>query len=625
MDVYRRRPGIQGFPSVPIFAFIAAVILFSYSEGELFSGLSVPFSIAAFIILFALSLYSFSPLILKNGIKGVLFTALSSVLLFSIVSSFLYLKIGERISLSGLPDEIDSPVVTITEQRLMRTGMEYYFIHTPLEGEIFKGYLFVQGDIDLSSGDTVLIHRVIKRSDPLKGNSFSERLYREGVHFRVYAFTDDITLISKGGSFRETAKRALLDRIDSLFPPESSGLVKALYSGNRSHIRSRVVAGFRDSGILHVLAASGLHVGIIASIPMILLLTGFNRKILTGCSLVLVLSYFLVTDMPVSLFRAAVMFAAVYVQILLNRPVNALNSLFIAGSVILLIMPWEIYSPGFQLSFGATAGIILFYRGYAGAFSSLPPFFRDSFAVTLAAQSVTAPVIFYHMEQINLASLPANLAAIPLITAIMVSSLTALVISPLSSLLGSLIGEGTHFFYKILVTVTDIFSGISLNYYTESVSVLLPAAFILSLTPILNFKKFSRFKHLAVAASIIIAFAALERSYPENLKSIIISSGGSSVEVYPGEAALVKLMIKDHGEGRIVFDYFRKYNINPAVIEIEEYSFPNIGVCRRLLTDYRVDELVIDENMAAAWGMDDLYKLIDREKINLTLKKEIKN
>ena len=56
-------------------------------------------------------------------------------------------------------------------------------------------------------------------------------------------------------------------------------------------------------------------------------------------------------------------------------------------------------------------------------------------------------------------------------------------------------------------------------------------------------------------------------------------------------------------------------------MEIEEYSFPNIRVCRRLLTDYRVDELVINENMAAAWGMDEIYMLVDGEKINLTLKK----
>jgi len=624
LDGYRGRSGITGLPSVPIFAFIAAVILFFYSEGDISPGLPVLISSITFLLLFSLLLYSFSPLILRNGMIGVLFTAFFSVLLFSIVSSLLYLKISERISLTALPDEIDSPVVTITEQRLMRTGIEYYFNYAPQEGGEIRGYLFVQGSLDISSGDTVLIHKVIKRSDPVKGNSFLKKLYREGVHFRVYAFPDDITLISKGESFGERAKNVLLSRIGFLFPAESSGLIKALYSGNRNYISSRVVAGFRDSGILHVLAASGLHVGIIASIPMIFLFMGFDRKFLLGCSLVLVLSYFLVTDMPVSLFRASVMFGVVYMQILLNRPVNPLNSLFIAGSVILLVMPWEIYSAGFQLSFGATAGIIMFYRGYAGAFSSFPPFFRDSFAVTLAAQSVTAPVIFYHMEQINLASLPANLAAIPLITAVMITSLTALVISPFSSILGCLTGEVTHFFYKILVTVTDIFSAMSLNYYTESVSVLLPAAFILSLTPILNFKKIRRFKLLAVAVSIIIAFAALERSYPEDLKSIIISSGGSSVEVYPGEAALVKLMIKDQGEGRMIFDYFRKSNINPLVVEMEEYSFPNIRFCRRLLTDYRVDELIINEKIAAAWGMDEIYMLVDGEKINLTLKK-IKN
>lgn len=625
LEGFNLRKVLPGLPSVPLFFFITSVILFCYSEDSIFSDLPFITSSVFFIFSSIACFHKYYPLITRFGIRGLIYTAFLCIILLSISAYTLTHKIAERILITHLPDELDSPIVTIVENRLMRIGTAFNFVHLSDDGDIYKGYLFVQGDIELSPGDTILLHKSIKRSDVSKSNSFVKKLYREGIHFSVYAFPDDITLIMKGDNVRSRAGSILLAKIDSIFQPEAAAMIKALYSGNRNYISSRVATSFRDSGVLHVLAASGLHVGIIASIPMLLLFSGLNRKFLMGISLFLVLSYLFITEMPVSLLRAAAMFSLVYVQILLNRPVSAMNSLFLAGSVILLLMPWEIYNPGFQLSFGATAGIILFYRRYAQVFSSLPGFFRDSFAVTLAAQSVTAPVIFYHMDQINLASLPANLAAIPLIAAIMILSLAALVVSPMSLYPALFLSEVTCYVYKILLEVTEFFSGMSLNYYAESGSVLLITAFLLSLFPILNLRITRRLKYFPVALSIIIAFTVLEKRYPEELKSINISSGISSISVLPGDNASVRLMIKDYGEGRMIFDYFRKYNINPAVIEINEYSYANTRFARRMMSDYRINEIIINENMAAARGMDEIYLLADSEKINLVLKKDFKN
>lgn len=625
MEGFNLRKVLPGLPSVPYFTFITAAILFLYREGDQFSNISLIVSSFLFIILLGLSLYYFSPIILRHGIKGILFTSFLCISILCITALILFKEITGKISVSHLPEELSSPVVTIAEQKMTRTGAAYHFIHSSEKGGIYKGYLFVQGEIDISPGDTILLHKNVKRSDASEGNFFAKKLYREGIHYRIYAFPDDITIISNGNSIRAAARNFVIDRIDSLFPPGASDMIKALYSGNRNYISSRVVTTFRDSGVLHVLAASGLHVGIIASIPMLLVFTGLSRKFLMGISLLFVLAYLFITDIPVSLVRAAAMFSVLYIQIILNRPINAINSLFIAGSVILILMPWEIYSPGFQLSFGATAGIILFYKSYSRAFSSMPGFLRDSFSVTLAAQSVTAPVIFYHMDQINLASLPANLAVIPLIAAIMISSLTALFLSPVSNLLAGIVSSITGFFYTILEAVTQFFSSFSLNYYAESGSLLLLAAFLMSLIPVINFKRLNKLKFIPVAVSIFIVFTVMEKIYPEDLQSIIITSGVSTLEIYPGKTTLVKLMIKDHGEGRLIMDYFRRYNISPAAIEINEYSFPNIRFARGLINDYRIDELIINENMAASWGMDEIYMLVDSEKINLKFKKGIKN
>jgi len=92
------------------------------------------------------------------------------------------------------------------------------------------------------------------------------------------------------------------------------------------------------------------------------------------------------------------------------------NILYLAALVILFISPWEIFSPGFHLSFGATLGILLFYERLREGFFFLPPMIKNPLAVSLGAQIIAAPLIFFLTGEATPGGLLINLVMVPLVT-----------------------------------------------------------------------------------------------------------------------------------------------------------------------------------------------------------------
>ena len=217
-------------------------------------------------------------------------------------------------------------------------------------------------------------------------------------------------------------------KIAGTFPYPVSALLIAIYFGDTSFLEKKTMIHFRDAGTLHLLAASGMNIALVASIPMLLLVpAGIGRRKALFISAVVTGFYLLITDMPVSLVRASAMYMFMTAGFFLSREKNSFNSLYLAGSLIILLMPWELFNPGFQLSFGATAGILFFYKRYRESMKGLPSPVSRSLAVTFAAQLAAYPLIYLHMGQFNPAGFITNLFEIPLIMVITLLSLIILV------------------------------------------------------------------------------------------------------------------------------------------------------------------------------------------------------
>lgn len=242
--------------------------------------------------------------------------------------------------------------------------------------------------------------------------------------------------------------------------PENSGFAKALLIGIKDGIDPEVREAFAGTGTIHILAVSGLHVGIIYlflgfifyPIP-ILSRIGWPRML---ASLIVIWGYALLTGLSPSVSRAALMFSILAIGEAQFRRVPVLNSIAFSAFLLLLLNPSLLFNLGFQLSYLAVIGIVtlaepiqnlLIFRNTA-----LEKVWQLA-SVSLAAQIATAPLTMYHFHQFPVYFLMANLLILPLVP-FMVGSGVLLLIFYRIDILASFFGRMT----EVLIEIERIFA-----------------------------------------------------------------------------------------------------------------------------------------------------------------------
>ncbi len=324
-----------------------------------------------------------------------------------------------------------------------------------------RGLLRCGADFDIGPGDVV---RFSARPREIAPSGDRGRAFRmKGIGHVIYLEDAPILFLERAGSFRETIRKRIAENCDRLFGKDSSSAARALYFGNQEFIDKGTLADFKRAGVLHVLAASGLHVAVVAALPLFLLgLVRLPMKLILAVTGLLVLGYLWITDMPVSLMRACAMFLLFGIQRVLDRKVNVFNALFLSALLIMMLHPEDLFSLGFQLSYGATLGILLFHGPYRRALEGLPGPLVGPLSVSLAAQTIVVPLILYRMNEINLAGPIANLAVIPVISLFLVASIAANLLSLVTSA-ASWLGLAGDFLYGAARMIAGLFSGLGLH------------------------------------------------------------------------------------------------------------------------------------------------------------------
>ncbi len=182
----------------------------------------------------------------------------------------------------------------------------------------------------------------------------------QGIYYKAYA--DELKLTGyKGGVMILSSKvREYIGGVmDDIFEDDVQGVAKAMLLGEKYDLDEEVYSSFKDTGMAHVLAVSGLHAGIlIGFFYMILKWLKAGRKTKLGVTLGFVVLYACVTGLTPSILRASIMAAALLVGNYFGRQSDSLNYLSAAFIVSLLINPLSLYSTSFMLSFGAVFAII---------------------------------------------------------------------------------------------------------------------------------------------------------------------------------------------------------------------------------------------------------------------------
>ncbi|WP_433743253.1 DNA internalization-related competence protein ComEC/Rec2 [Falsibacillus pallidus] len=204
----------------------------------------------------------------------------------------------------------------------------------------------------------------------------------------------------------------LLHQIDTHFSMHSSMYIKALLLGERGAMPDDLLQTFRQLGIVHLLAISGLHIGLIAAGTYILFLrTGISKEwsmIILAASLPL---YGFLTGGNPPVMRAIVLFLFLLLSKSFPRLLSTLDSISAAALLFLAMNTYLLFDIGFQLSYAVCFSLGLSKRIFK---RTARRFFWEMLAVTAVCQTASIPIILYHFYEISLAGYFANVLFVPL-------------------------------------------------------------------------------------------------------------------------------------------------------------------------------------------------------------------
>ncbi|MGB8316886.1 MAG: DNA internalization-related competence protein ComEC/Rec2 [Ignavibacteriaceae bacterium] len=250
-------------------------------------------------------------------------------------------------------------------------------------------------------------------------------------------------------------RKSIYRDIVELQSEQTASLLKSLLLADRSDIDFETKTAFINSGVIHVLAVSGLHTGFI--ILFLLLIFGrFNIYFRSFAAILGLLIFMCITGLPVSVFRASVMAIVIIIAFMLNRSTNLFNSLALAALIILIVNPYEIYSAGFQLSFSAVLSIGVIFPLFQNQIkkfnikNNFLKYFILLLAVSISVEIGTLPVTVAYFRKLSLIAPLTNLVVIPLIGLILLVAIGTLLISTVFPFIAGVYAAANDFFTFIL-------------------------------------------------------------------------------------------------------------------------------------------------------------------------------
>ncbi|MCB9989157.1 MAG: ComEC family competence protein [Rhodospirillales bacterium] len=286
-------------------------------------------------------------------------------------------------------------------------------------------------------------------SAPVAPRAFDFQFYAYFKQIGAFGFAYDapeaLAVPSKTGfaGTVEALRQGIVNRIEAQIPYPQASFAAALMTGERAAITEEDWEAIRAAGLAHMLAISGLHIGMVAGLLFfisrfvmalipVLALHYPIKKYAAAFAFAGALGYTILAGANVPTLRALFMTGLVLFAIIIDRMPFSMRTVALAALVILLSAPEALFSAGFQMSFAAVTALVFFfevirpwwsrlYRG-AGWGRRVLMYFLGVLLTTLVAGSAVAPFSLFHFQQYPVYDLPANLLAGPLMAFVIMPS-----------------------------------------------------------------------------------------------------------------------------------------------------------------------------------------------------------
>ncbi len=309
----------------------------------------------------------------------------------------------------------------------------------------------------------VLYSEIKEIRKPSNPHQFDYKKYMQhlGVYYQIEASKNEIIHVAEGSptlkGLAEQFRNYLISKLkETSIESNERSIIEALVLGQRRNIDSEIYKEYAAAGAIHILAVSGLHVGIIFLILSWILKPlsyfKFGGIIKSFLIVILLWGFAFLAGLSPSVIRAVTMFSFFALATLTNRPSNSFNVLFLSFFFLLLINPNWLFHVGFQLSYLAVFFIIWVQpklsRLYHPRFK-IGKLFWDILTVTLAAQLGIAPLSIYYFHQFPGLFFVSNLVILPFLTLLLGYGILVVLLAGIG-LLPEFIALGYNYLIKFL-------------------------------------------------------------------------------------------------------------------------------------------------------------------------------
>jgi competence protein ComEC len=280
------------------------------------------------------------------------------------------------------------------------------------------------------------------------GFDFQRHAWFLGIGAVGYTRTPVLRLeASPGGQALFRARMALSQHVQSRLPGQTGAFAAAIMTGDRAGLSLATLEAMRISNLAHLLAISGLHMGLLAGFVFAAFRLGFAavprlglrlpaKKLSAALALLAGAGYLGLSGGNVATERAFVMVAVMLGAVMLERRAFSLRAVAVAAMIVLVLQPEALLGPGFQMSFAATVGLVAVFGWLRDAeITGGPRWLRPALAVVISsavAGAATAPVAAAHFNQYAQFGLLANLVSVPLMgVLVMPAAVMATLLLPL--------------------------------------------------------------------------------------------------------------------------------------------------------------------------------------------------
>ena len=365
------------------------------------------------------------------------------------------------------PDYRDS----YTNLRLKVTAVDTGDSELPIKDSLIL--VRVPNNQTFQYGDILRLRGKLKT--PPENEDFSYRDYLAAKNIHSYMTNAEVTVLpgNAGNPFFAmlyTFKERSLANIYRMYPDPESSLLAGILLGVDTGLTSELQQAFKNTGTAHIIAISGFNISIIAGIFFAFFSKFLGDRRGTIVAILGIALYTVLVGADAAVVRAAVMGSLALFAKQVGRRQVALNTLLVVAALMCVWNPLYVWDVGFQLSFFATLGLILYATPFSefanriivkyfptSAAEKFAELFSEFVLLTLAAQLTTIPIMAYHFQRISLVSFIANPFILPPQPAVMILGGLSVLLSHVWMLLGQVVAWITYPFVVYTIRMVELF------------------------------------------------------------------------------------------------------------------------------------------------------------------------